>query len=446
METYLIKAAQLILSLSILVVLHEWGHYITAKWFKCRVEKFYLFFDAFDFSLFKKKIGDTVYGIGWLPLGGYVKIAGMIDESMDKEQLQQEPQPWEFRSKPAWQRLIVMLGGVTVNVILAIVIMVGILSHWGEEFLAPQDAQYGIVADSLAKKVGLQTGDIILTIDNKPIKSINAIPKMLMLDDVKTIQYQRQGQKLESSFYPGFTDDIINAKGDFALTRVPAKVGKIKEGSLADSIHLQAGDWIYRINGEEAIFTDQVKEIFEKNQNKKVEVVVIKSSGDTARIANVQIGNHKLFDFEVEDLDKLFPKYQKVDYSFFEAIPLAFTRTWERLTSYVTGFKLLKTKAGLNSTGGFIKMGSIFPAEWSWRAFWNLTAFLSIALAFMNVLPIPALDGGHALFCIYEMVTGRKPSEKFLEKAQIVGMVILLSLMVLVNGKDIVEIIINLFK
>lgn len=446
METFLIKAAQLLLSLSILVVLHEWGHYITAKWFKCRVEKFYLFFDAFDFSLFKKKIGETVYGIGWLPLGGYVKIAGMIDESMDKEQLKQEPQPWEFRSKPAWQRLIVMLGGVTVNVILAIIIMVGILSYWGEEFLAPQDAQYGIVADSLAKKVGLQTGDIILSLDNKPIKSINAIPKMLMLDDVKTIQFERQGQKQEATFYPGFTEDILNAKGEFALTRMPAKVGTVEKGSLADSIHLQAGDWIYSINGEEAKFTDQVKDLFEKNKNKTIAVKVLKSNGDTLSIPNVNVANHELFGFQIEDMDKLFPKFQKVDYNIFEAIPLAFTRTWERLSSYVTGFKLLKTRAGLNSTGGFIKMGSIFPADWSWRAFWSLTAFLSIALAFMNVLPIPALDGGHALFCIYEMITGRKPSEKFLEKSQIVGMVLLLSLMVLVNGKDIVEVIMNLFK
>ena len=434
----LIRAGQLLLSLSILIIFHEAGHFTFAKLFKTRVEKFYLFFDPW-FSLFKTKWGETEYGIGWLPLGGYVKISGMIDESMDKEQLKQPPQPWEFRSKPAWQRLLIMLGGVLVNFILAFAIYVMILFVWGEEYLPTQNVKYGIVTDSLGKELGLQNGDKILTVNGKEVENFRSIVPELLLNDPKVIQVERNGQKVDINFTDEMIGKIIKHKSPIFTVRFPFIVDDFIKKSPAKEAGLQKGDKIIGINGEEVLYFDEFTDKIKNYKDKDVTISVLRE-GDKKDFTVHVSPEGKIGVYPLADFDKLFDM-KKVEYSLAEAIPAGISKGYNEIGNYLKQFKLIftpETKA-YESVGGFIAIGSIFPPHWDWQVFWSMTALLSIMLAVINILPIPALDGGHVLFLIFEIVSGRKPSDKFLEYAQIVGMVILFSLLIFANGNDIIK-------
>ena len=443
METF-IKIFQFILSLSILIVLHELGHFIPAKLFKTKVEKFYLFFD-YKFSLFKKKIGDTVYGIGWIPLGGYVKIAGMIDESMDTEQLKEEPKPWEFRSKPAWQRLIIMLGGVTVNFILGILIYIMILNIWGEQFLANDSLKDGVwVQDELGKDLGLETGDKILTIDEEKIEKFrNLIPEFI---NGNTYTIERNGEVLNKEIPIDFISKLIERgkdEGSFIYPRVPFVIGQVPDTSHNAKSELKPNDIVNSINGEPITYYDEVAAILKKYNNQQVTLSV--KRGDENKDVLVAVNDKAaigvvLGRLSISDMSKLgYFELKTRTYSFGEAIPGGFNKAYNTLASYIKQFKkIFNPKTGAyKGLGGFITIGSIFPAEWDWQSFLNITAFLSIMLGFMNLLPIPALDGGHVVFTLYEMISGRKPSDKFLEYAQVTGFIILMALLLFANGNDI---------
>jgi len=434
-----IKAGQLILSLSILVVLHELGHFLPAKWFKCRVEKFYLFFDPW-FSLFKKKIGETEYGIGWLPLGGYVKIAGMIDESMDKEQLKQPPQPWEFRSKPAWQRLIIMCGGVIVNLLLGFLLFAMILFVWGERTLPMDGLQHGIAVNPISEQAGLQNGDVILSMDGKPVKDFYNINRDLILNEVKTIQVRRNGEEISLPVPAGTVRSLIKSKTQFVTPRTYAVVDTVfDEIAQFTQDRLMAGDRILAINGEQTNFYDEYMKAKFGYPNQEVVLNVLRGK-DTVEVKALTDSMGSI-GFYV-NVDKLSGAYSRKS-GFFEAFPNGIRKGWETLTMNVQNFKLLFTSEEVEakeSLGSFISIGNMFGAEWDWERFWNMTALLSIILAFMNILPIPALDGGHVIFTLYEMITGRKPGDKFLEYAQMVGMVILLGLMAYAIGLDFMRI------
>lgn len=432
----LIKALQLILSLSILVILHEMGHFIPAKLFKTRVEKFYLFFDPW-FSLFKRKIRDTEYGIGWLPLGGYVKISGMIDESMDKEQMKQPPQPWEFRSKPSRQRLIIMIGGVTMNVILAIVIYIVMLAVWGEEYLPTKNVKYGITCDSLALEMGLRDGDKILTVDNNYIDDFSKIPSEIILERAKTIQVERDGKNENIVIAEGIVGKLIKKKTpDFIGLRYPFIVGGLGKHSPAEKAGMKINDQIIGIEQTYVNYFDQFRKEIVKFKNKDVVVHVLRGT-DTLGLA-MKVSSDGMIGVQTVDVNSLF-EIEKHEYTILQAIPAGTVKAYKTVGNYLKQLKLVfspETEA-YKSVGGFITIGKIFPAEWDWQSFWGLTAFLSIMLAIVNLLPIPALDGGHVLFLLYEMITGRKPSEKFLEYAQYVGMILLLALLIFANGNDI---------
>ncbi len=433
----LIKASQFFLSLSILIILHEMGHFIPAKLFKTKVEKFYLFFDPW-FSLLKKKIGGTEYGIGWLPLGGYVKIAGMVDESMDKEQMKQEPKPWEFRSKPAWQRLIIMLGGVTVNVILAIVIYTGMMMYYGEEYLAMEDAKYGVVTDSTAQNIGLQNGDKVLTVDGKPIERFMHINKEILLSEQGAIVVQRGNEKVEVLLDDTDKRDLIQAKSALVAPRRPYVAGGFAKDSPATTAGMLKGDSVYALNGKTMIFFDEyVDEIpaFAGNE------ITLSAMRDGKEVEfNVMVGEDGKIGVGAMPLD-YFYKLSRNRYGFFDAIPAGIKMSYNVLGDYIRQFKLIvnpKTEA-YKEVGGFLMIADQFDPVWNWQKFWGFTAFLSVMLAFLNILPIPALDGGHVVFVLIEMISGRKPSEKVLEYAQMVGFVILLGLIVLANGNDIIK-------
>lgn len=439
------KTAQLILSLSILVILHEFGHYIMARWFKCRVEKFYLFFDPW-FSLVKKKIGDTEYGIGWLPLGGYVKISGMVDESMDKEAMKLPPQPWEFRSKPAWQRLIIMLGGVTVNVLLAFFIYAMILFVWGEQKIVNNSFKNGIYcADSLLLKFGLNNGDKIIAINGQQIKYFDDIPaKMITALNVTVEQNGRQKTLLMPVDLIGQLVEKKKQGVGFIEFRRNAIVGdlsdKMFDTMYAKKAGLQRMDKIISVDSVPVTFVDEMGKLVEKKRNDSVTIEVDRNGEKLALRSRVnsdgKIGLPWINLYEMDSLGLI--KIDEKKYSLLEAFPAGVAKTWEKLSGYVDQFKkMANPKTGAyKGMGGFKTIGSVFPTPWDWESFWNITAFLSIVLAFMNLLPIPALDGGHVLFTLGEMITGRKPSEKFLEYAQVVGMVLLLSLMLFANGND----------
>lgn len=413
------------------------GHFIAAKIFKTRVEKFFLFFNPW-FSLFKFKKGETEYGMGWLPLGGYVKIAGMIDESMDKEQMKQPPQPYEFRSKPAWQRLIIMLGGVSVNIILAFIIYMCILFAWGEQYLPTKELKYGITVDSLGYEIGLRNGDKILSLDNQQVEDFFKIPARLVLDEVKTIQVERNREKTEVVLPKGFLGKLVKHKSpDFISIRFPFEVSRFTKVSAGQAAGLQKGDKIIGIDSLQLQYFDEFKETLKKFKNTKTTLTVVRKT-DTLKLP-VQIPAEAVLGvYPVQDLSHYFSLKEK-KYSVLEAIPAGFTRGVHAIDNYLKNLKLLfspEVKA-YESVGGFITIGNIFPGTWDWEAFWSLTAFLSVMLAILNVLPIPALDGGHVLFLFYEIITRRKPSDKFLEYAQIVGMVLLFGLLILANGNDI---------
>jgi regulator of sigma E protease len=434
-----IKAAQFILSFSILILLHEFGHYITAKWFKCRVEKFYLFFNPW-FSLWKKKKGETEYGMGWIPLGGYVKISGMIDESMDKEAMKQPAQPYEFRSKPAWQRLIIMLGGIIVNIILAILIFIMILWVWGKEYLPPVNAKYGIVADSLAQKSGLKDGDVILKVGGKDVKNILRIRADIVYNEGPAIFTVKRGDSILTLNYDEKILRKLNSRdaGDFASVRIPFIISKFGKNSTGEKSGLQKGDRIIGVNNSPALFHNEYQELVKDKKNVDISLLIVRSKDTIIKTARLD-ENGKLGVSIETDLKKLGFTTEKLKYNFFQAIPAGFRECWSTLANYMKGLKQLfngKAKAS-ESVGSVFSIGGIYPGEWDWHIFWTLTAVFSIILAFMNVLPIPGLDGGHALFTFVEMITGRKPSDKFLEYSQIVGMILLFGLMAYALGLDI---------
>lgn len=438
-----IKVLQFILSFSILVVLHELGHFLPARWFKCRVEKFYLFFNPW-FSLFKKKIGDTEYGLGWIPFGGYVKISGMIDESMDKEQMNLPPQPWEFRSKPAWQRLIIMLGGVTVNVLLAFSIFIMIMWVWGDRYVPVANLKYGIYADSLARKIGLQDGDKILAVAGKPLERVGTTGSEIIMSEAKSITIDRNGQRMEVAIPPGFINQLNrNRLGGFTYVRYPMIVDSLVPGTKFEGPALQKGDTMLSFNNRPAYyFTDMGKILedssFKKLKNSPVEVSVLRNGKDTIRtkLVPVKEGRYGVLYKDMEDV----LGYKQINYTFAQAIPAGIKKSVKTLRDYIRNLKLLFTSKEVkteDSLGSVISITNVFPPVWDWQSFWTLTAIFSILLAFMNVLPIPALDGGHALFTLVEMITGRKPSDKFIEYAQMVGMILLFALMAYALGLDI---------
>ncbi len=435
-----IQISLFLLSLSILVIFHELGHFIAAKIFKTRVEKFYLFFNPW-FQLFRIQIKETEYGIGWLPLGGYVKISGMIDESMDKEQMKQPPQPYEFRSKPAWQRLIIMLGGVTVNIFLAIAIYIVMLFSWGEKYLPTSEVKYGITVDSLAYEMGLRNGDQIVSVDNKAVEEFHKIPSTIIIEEARSIQVLRDGQPVNVEIPDGFLNKMIHhRKSDLIGIRFPFIVGDFTKDSPAKSAGLEVNDQIVAINNVFVSYFDEFREQIQQYKSQEVTISVIRN-GDTLS-KTVAVAPEGVIGVYPQNLSGLFNLKEK-SYSFIEAIPAGTAKAFDGVSSYVKQMRLLfspEVKA-YESIGGFITIGSIFPSTWDWQAFWSLTAFLSIMLAILNILPIPALDGGHVMFLFYEIVARRKPSDKFLEYAQVVGMVILFGLLIFANGNDILRLI-----
>lgn len=433
-----IKAGQLILSLSILVVLHELGHFLPAKWFKCRVEKFYLFFDPW-FALVKKKIGGTEYGIGWLPLGGYVKISGMIDESMDKEQLKLPAQPWEFRSKPAWQRLIIMIGGVTVNLLLGFLIFSMILFVWGEEYLPAKNLTYGVYVDSVGQKVGIRNGDHIVSVNGQELTNFNKLSGDFILNEAKTIQVNRNGQLINLDVPEGTIRALINRKGDpLARPAFPAVVDSVSVSKAKFTQNaLQHGDTIIALNAVpvQSYFEFQEKKLAFKKA--EIAMTVIRSTGDTLEVKAVTDDDGNV-GFRPMAGDQ-FLKVEKRKYSFLASLPAGVEKGWSTLIMNLKNFKLLFTSKEVKaseSLGSFLSIGNMFGEQWDWERFWSMTALLSIVLAFMNILPIPALDGGHVIFTLYEMISGRKPGDKFMEYAQMVGMILLLLLMAYALGLD----------
>ena len=442
-----IKFTQFLLSLSLLIILHELGHFIPAKLFKTRVEKFYLFFDV-KFSLLKKKIGETEYGIGWLPLGGYVKIAGMIDESMDKAQMALPPQPWEFRSKPAWQRLIIMLGGVTVNFVLAFLIYIGTTYAYGDIYVANKDIKDGLLIENpVMKKIGFLTGDKIIAIDGETITKFdtNINIKLVM---GKQVQIERNGTPKTIQMPIDFVDQLSKIKKSSLVSmRMPFAISEIPKESLNKA--LQPKDVMVSMNGEPAKYYDQVSAILEKKKGKTIPAVVLRNQKElpVQLIINSEgkLGIH-VGALGLESLEKLgYYKISKKEFGFFESIPVGLTKGKDQLVGYGKQLKMIfnpETKA-YKQVGGFAAIFNIFPSSWSWEAFWGITAVLSIMLAIMNLLPIPALDGGHVVFLLYEMISGKKPSDKFLENAQMVGFVLLLSLLLFANGNDIYKAIVG---
>ena len=442
----LIKASQFILSLSLLIVLHELGHFIPAKLFKTRVEKFYLFFD-YKFSILKKKVGETVYGIGWIPLGGYVKISGMIDESMDTEQMALPPQPWEFRSKPAWQRLIIMLGGVFVNFVLGIFIYIMLMYAYGESYLPNENvnAKDGVwVQDSLAMNVGLQTGDKILTVDGEKIKKFSGLT--LEFINGNNFQIERDGKIIDKEIPTDFISQLMDRgkdAGPILYPRYPFVIGKVSDDSPNIKSALKAKDIVISINGTPIKYYDEAKDILANYKGQKV-AAIVKRGTETKEI-ELQVTNEGKIGvvfaaLKFSDLEKLgYYDLADIEYSFAEAIPAGWNKSWKTLTDYVKQLKKIfnPSTGAYKGLGGFISIGSIFPDEWSAESFWNITAFLSIMLGFMNLLPIPALDGGHVVFTLWEMITGKKPGDKFLEYAQVVGFVLLVALLLFANGNDI---------
>ena len=430
---------QFILSFSILILLHEFGHFITAKWFGCRVEKFYLFFDPW-FSLWKKKIGETVYGLGWIPLGGYVKISGMIDESMDKEAMKQPAQPYEFRSKPAWQRLIIMLAGVILNVLLAFAIFAMILFKWGEEKLPVANLKYGLAADSLAKKVGIRDGDLITKVNGEKLVYFDDLPKRMLLTEKVSLTVDRQGRDTIINFPPGFLKEITkNQLKNFVSVRLPNVVDSIDASMIKyTSGRLQKGDRVVALDSVKVEYYNDYAKAIKNFKNKNTTLTVLRMGKDTTKVG-VKIDENGKVGYLAQRADA-FLTFEKKEYSFFEAIPAGINHGINRLKEYIEGIKLLFTSKEHDvndNLGSVISIGKTFGGVWDWERFWTMTGLFSIILAFMNVLPIPALDGGHALFTLIEMVTGRKPSDKFMEYAQMVGMVLLLGLMAYALGLDI---------
>ena len=483
----LIKIIQFILALTLLVIVHEFGHFITAKIFKTRVEKFYIFFNPrfsifrckkvhgkWRFAFFSKNVPDrfithehidpvtnkksytyepidlttlpeddwrteeenTEFGLGWVPLGGYCSIAGMIDESMNLGQMQQEPQPWEFRSKPAWQRLIVMIGGVVMNVILAYFVYTGLLISQGEEYLPTSEVnRYGIVTDSLGRELGFLDGDKIISIDGKHVERFYDITMEILLENPEYVEVERNGKIVNIALPKDATEKLVKHQSQFISFRMPFVIGDFVAGSAAKEAGMQKGDIILSVEDINTpyynVFTEEIKQFAGQNAN-----IGILRGTDTLNF-DVKLTNDAKLGVYAQNI----LEHKTQEYSFAEAIPQGFKKTGKELSDYWKQLKVVfnpQNKA-YESLGGFITIGSIFPDTFNWIQFWRLTAFLSIILAVMNILPIPALDGGHVLFLLYEIITRRKPSDKFMEIAQSVGLIILLGLLIVANGNDIIR-------
>jgi regulator of sigma E protease len=431
---FLIKAGQLILSLSLLIVLHEFGHYLPARWFKTRVEKFYLFFD-YKFSLFKKKIGETEWGIGWIPLGGYVKISGMIDESMDKEQMKQPPQPYEFRSKPAWQRLIIMIGGVVVNLIVGVIIYIGVLFVWGDDYVDLNDIENGYSFHELYKEIGFKDGDNVLRVDGEVPADVLDIDKMILLRGAKNITVERAGEEITIQLPEDIDMQAFKADAMRGITpRFHAVIDTVIAERPAEKAGFMKGDSIIEVNGQEAVFWNDFTTVVMANKDTIIEVDFYR--GDELVTMEVKTDSMGM-GVGPKGLSASLITHK--DYSIASAIPGGLQLGLTSLGDYVGQLKFLFTKKGATSIGGFGAFGSLFSPKWDWHVFWLMTAFISIMLAFMNFLPIPALDGGHIMFLLYEIITGRKPNEKLMEYAQMAGIILLFSLLLYANGNDLVK-------
>ena len=440
----LIKALQLILSLSILVVLHELGHFLPAKYFKTKVEKFYLFFDPW-FSVFKKKVGDTEYGVGWLPLGGYVKIAGMIDESMDKEQMKKPPQDWEFRAKPAWQRLIIMTGGVIVNLLLGVFIYSMTLYTYGDKFLSNNNLVDGVwCVDKLSSELGFSTGDKIIGVDGEPVERFSSIVEKMLVADIVNIE--RNGKKVDIRLPDDFIERLIeNEKSMLFYPRVPAIVSSFIENSNCEAAGFAPLDQIIEIEGLPIKYNDQVAGVLSKYADSFVSIKVLR--GDEDLFLNTKVSKNGTIGYypallsltQLEEYGVY--KMTSETYTLLGSFPAGLNKATVKLGGYIDQFRLILNpdSGAYKGVGGFGAIGSLFPAQWDWERFWNLTAFLSLMLAFLNILPIPALDGGHVAFLLYEIVVGKPAPEKFMEYAQVVGMLILLALVLYANGNDIIK-------
>ena len=435
MEIILIKGAQLILSLSILVILHELGHYIPAKLFGCRVEKFYLFFD-WPFALFKKKIGETEFGVGAFPLGGYVKISGIVDESFDTEHTDSEPKEWEFRSKPAWQRLIILLGGVTINFILGFLLYMMIMFVWGKTVVSEENLNSGFKVSELMQEVGFEDGDKILTVDGKEIVDQFDINKMLFTRGISQVEaLSLSGQRKTINIPEDIGTQMMESGQILSFIPIPDLViDSVISDMPASYAGLQKGDIISRVNGskilnpddfdtQKSINADYIELEISRNGNLFDAVVPFDSD---EKLIGINIGSQMI-------------SPTNLDYGFFESISVGFDYGYWTLYDYVSQFQFVFTKAGASQLGGFGTIGKIFPAAWDWQRFWETTALLSIILAFMNLLPIPALDGGHVMFVLYEIVSGRKPNEKFMEYATLAGVILLIGVFVYANGMDVVR-------
>ncbi len=451
MEVFIIRVLQLVLALSLLVFLHEGGHFFFAKLFGVRVEKFYIFFDwKFSLFKFKPKNSDTEYGIGWIPLGGYCKISGMIDESFDTEQMKQPEQPWEFRTKPAWQRLLIMIGGVLVNFLLALFIYSMILFYWGDTYIPVKDMTMGMKFNQEAKSYGFKDGDILVGTEKRAFKEFGA-NLYRDISEAKRVDIIRDGKPMSISL-PGELNMLNMIKADPAFVRplIPAVVDSVLSDSPADKIGMKKGDRILAINGSPV---DSYNEFVDQLGRRNDLLLTSKTPADSlkARTVTIAYGNDSRTDttqvtltpdlklgFMVTTIAGLY-KPVTVEYSFFESIPAGIKYGWSVLASYVDDMKYVFTSEGAKSLGGFGAIGSLFPPMWDWYMFWKMTAFLSIILAFMNILPIPALDGGHVLFLLYEMITRRKPSETFMIRAEYVGFGLLILLMVMANLNDILR-------
>ena len=441
METFLIRALQLVMSLSLLVIIHEGGHFLFARLFKTRVEKFCLFFDPwFTLFKFKPKNSDTEYGVGWLPLGGYVKIAGMIDESMDTEQMKQPVQPWEFRAKPAWQRLLIMTGGVLFNFLLALFIYSMILFTWGDSYIPVQQAPLGMDFNETAKAVGFRDGDVLLSADGVPFERMGG-DLLTAVVDARQVTVLRQGKETSVYIPDNMMDRLLADSARFADFRFPFVIDSVAAGRPAALAGLQVGDSITQLNGRNIAYLDFKEEMMNRQKadsaSHEITLTYVRQ-GQTAQMTLLTDSAFNIGVMPVLQTSRLLPVVDK-EYTFFSAIPAGVTLGVNTLKGYVGQMKYLFSKEGAKQLGGFGAIGSIFPATWDWHQFWYMTAFLSIILAFMNILPIPALDGGHVLFLLYEIIARRKPSDAFMERAQMAGMFLLLILMLWANFNDVLR-------
>ncbi len=435
----LLKIIQVILSLSLLVLVHEFGHYVTARMFGIRVEKFYLFFPPAVLK-FKPKKSDTEFGIGCIPLGGFCKISGMIDESMDREAMAKPPQPWEFRSRPAWQRLIVLAGGVLMNVILAIVLYIAILYSWGEQYVRTEDAVYGIETGSLAAEIGFMDGDMIIEFDGHPAPDNFANLQIDMLrDQVREVTVIRDGDTVVVPISQEYMPAMLNTPGMFGI-RLPIMVGALPDSSINVSADLRQGDRFLAAGDIPVTYYNELQDALAGHAGGTVDLKMLRD-GDTITVLVKVSPSGKIGVLLQRDISGI--KVTEKEYTLLSAIPAGFKLTFSTIGNYIQELGLIfKPDTGAyKSVGSFITIGSIFPSAWNWQIFWNITALLSVMLAVMNLIPIPALDGGHILFTIYEMITGRKPSEKFMEIAQMAGMLMLLVIMVLAFGNDIMRLL-----